>query len=67
MKATIRDTRALNAVSPVALAAYAQSEGWIKGEPYGDYSNVYAAHGLPEIILPLRYGNSATTPMLCPN
>ena len=53
MKATIRDTRALNAVSPVALAAYAQSEGWIKGEPYGDYSNVYAAHGLPEIILPL--------------
>ncbi|MCY3994369.1 MAG: hypothetical protein OXF50_24310 [Caldilineaceae bacterium] len=52
MKANIEDRDALLAVSPVALSAYARSEGWAKAEPYGDYSDVYAADGLPEIILP---------------
>ena len=52
MKATIEDRDALLAVSPAALSAYARSEGWAKAEPYGDYSDVYAADGLPEIILP---------------
>jgi len=52
MKATIEDRDALLAVSPAALSAYARSEGWAKAEPYGDFSDVYAADGLPEIILP---------------
>lgn len=52
MKVSIRDREALSAVSPVALAAYARGAGWIKGEPYGDHSDVYDAEGLPEIILP---------------
>ena len=52
MKATIEDRDALLAVSPAALSAYARSEGWAKVEPYGDFSDVYAADGWPEIILP---------------
>ena len=52
MKATIEDRDALLAVSPAALSAYARSEGWSKADPYGDFSDVYAADGLPEIILP---------------
>ena len=52
MKASIRDKGALAAVSPVALSAYARSAGWIRTEPYGDHSDVYAADGLPEIVLP---------------
>ena len=52
MKASIRDTEALKAVSPAALSAYARAAGWIKAEPYGDHSDVYVAHGRPEIILP---------------
>lgn len=52
MRATILDTEALKAVSPAALSAYARAEGWIKDEPYGDHSDVYVAHGRPEIILP---------------
>ena len=52
MKANIQDRDALLAVSPVALSAYARSEGWSKTEPYGDFSDIYVAGGLPEIILP---------------
>lgn len=52
MRATIRDTEALKAVSPAALSAYARTAGWSKAETYGDHSDVYVAHGQPEIILP---------------
>ena len=52
MKATVRDTEALKAVSPAALSAYARAAGWSKVETYGDHSDVYAARGRPEIILP---------------
>ena len=46
------DRDALFAVSPVALSAYARSAGWVKVDTFGDHSDVYAADGLPEIILP---------------
>ena len=52
MKATIQDRDALLAVSPAAISAYARAEGWSKAEPYGDFSDIYVAEGLPEIILP---------------
>ena len=52
MRATIRDTEALKAVSPAALSAYARTAGWSKAETYGDHSDVYVAQGRPEIILP---------------
>lgn len=52
MRVSIRDKEALNAVTPEALSAYARGEGWIKAEPYGDYSDVYTKDGGPEIILP---------------
>ena len=46
------DRDALFAVSPVALSAYARSAGWVKADTFGDHSDVYAADGLPEIVLP---------------
>ena len=52
MKAVIQDIAALQAVSPAAIVAYAQSEGWARMETYGEHSDVYAADGLPEIIVP---------------
>ena len=52
MKASMLDRDALLAVSPVALSAYARSAGWVKVDTFGDHSDVYAADGLPEIILP---------------
>ncbi len=52
MKVAIRDTEALKTVSPAALSAYARTAGWSKAETYGDHSDVYVAHGQPEIILP---------------
>lgn len=52
MKVVIRDNAALQAVSPVALSAYARASGWGKVGTYGAHSDVYAAHGLPELILP---------------
>lgn len=52
MKASIQDRDALLAVSPAALSAYARAEGWANVEPYGEFSDVYVADGLPEIILP---------------
>jgi hypothetical protein len=52
MKATILDIEALRAITPIALAGYARSEGWEKIERYGDHADVYVAVGKPEIILP---------------
>ena len=52
MKVDIRDAAALQAISPTALSAYARAEGWRELEPFGEYSDVYAAEHLPEIILP---------------
>lgn len=53
MKVAIRDTEALKAVSPTALSAYARAAGWKKtGEVYREYSDVYAARGRPEILVP---------------
>ena len=52
MKATIQDREALLAVSPAALSGYARAEGWSRTESYGDFSDIYVADGLPEIILP---------------
>ena len=52
MRVDIRDRTALLEVSPGALSAYARTSGWTKSEEYGDHSDVYAADGLPEIILP---------------
>ena len=52
MRASIRDREALLAISPAALSAYARAEGWVRDGAYGDHSDVYAAEGLPEVILP---------------
>ena len=52
MKAAVRDTEALKAVSPAALSAYARAAGWSKVETYGNHSDVYAARERPEVILP---------------
>ena len=53
MKVDIRDRDALRAISPDALSAYARAAGWSKtDERYGAHSDVYAAEGLPEIIVP---------------
>ena len=37
---------------PRPLSAYARVSGWVKAESYGDFSDVYATEGMPEIILP---------------
>ena len=52
MEVSIRDREALKAVSPAALAAYARSAGWERGEIYRVHSHVYAGHDRPEIIVP---------------
>ena len=52
MKTSIRDPKALAAVSPAALSAYARSLGWTRAEVYGEHSDIYSADGLPEVILP---------------
>lgn len=52
MKVDIRDTAALQAISPGALSAYARASGWGKVGTYGAHSDVYTAQGLPELILP---------------
>ena len=48
----ISDAKALLAVSPAALAAYARTAGWAKVETYREHSDIYTGNGLPEIILP---------------
>ena len=52
MKVSIQDKKALLAVSPAALFAYARTAGWAKVESYGKHSDVFMGEGLPEIILP---------------
>ena len=52
MTTNLRDPKVLRAVSPLALSAYARSVGWSKTDEYGDYSDVYDGHQLPEIIVP---------------
>ena len=52
MKVSIQDKKALLAVSPAALSAYARTSGWIKVDTYGKHSDVFTGEGLPEIILP---------------
>ena len=52
MAVNLRDPNILRAVSPLALSAYARSVGWSKTEEYGEYSDVYEGHQLPEIIVP---------------
>ena len=52
MRADIRDSGALRAISPAALSAYARNAGWRQVEAYGAHSDVYAAEKLPEVILP---------------
>ena len=46
------DHKAMHAVSPTALSAYARSLGWSKGEPFGASSDVYQHDGHAEIVLP---------------
>ena len=48
----LRDRRALLAVSPAALSAYARSAGWHLGERYRSHSDVYVGDSRPEIIVP---------------
>ena len=52
MNARLHDADSLRAVSPASLSAYARLHGWEKTEPYGAHSDVYAAVGLPEVVLP---------------
>ncbi len=52
MKVEIRDSSALQAVSPTALAAYARAAGWTKLESYGEHSDVYVGEHIPEVIVP---------------
>lgn len=52
MQATIHDREALKAISPAALAAYARSAGWQRGEIYRVHSHVYSGQDRPEIIVP---------------
>lgn len=53
MKARIVDPTVLRAVSPQALRAYAQAEGWVPGERYGAHSQVFSKEGVAgEAIIP---------------
>ena len=47
-----RDVMSLRAITPVALSAYARSEGWDTAGTYRQHSDVYAGDGKPEIIVP---------------
>lgn len=52
MRVKIKDKRRLKDISPAALSAFARASGWKRVDKYGDASDVYAADGLPEVILP---------------
>ena len=52
MRVDIRDRRALLAVSPAALSAYARGAGWRQHEQYREHSDVYVGESRPEIIVP---------------
>lgn len=42
----------LREITPTALSHYARSKGWIKVGVYGEYSDIYATDGKPEIVVP---------------
>ena len=48
----IRDSDALQAVTPDVLSVYARSYGWSKVGTYGECSDIYTAEKFPELILP---------------
>ncbi len=48
----LEDHLSLSSITPVALAHYAQSEGWYKVGTYRELSDVYAGEGKPEIVVP---------------
>lgn len=50
----LRDMNAdsLRLISPDALSAYAEAEGWVKSGEYRRYSDIYSADGKPEILVP---------------
>jgi hypothetical protein len=53
MKARILDQSALRAINPTALRAYLVYEGWVRVEPYGQFSEVYARpKSSEELIIP---------------
>lgn len=52
MRDTLADRDALGAISPSALAAYANVAGWEFSETFGDHSNVYTHIEEPEIVVP---------------
>jgi len=52
MKVQILDAEALRAISPAAISAYARAEGWMWQEAYGAQSDIYAAPGKPELVIP---------------
>lgn len=52
MSLRVHEAEALRAISPASFSAYARCNGWEKAERYGEHSDVYAAAGLPEVVLP---------------
>lgn len=52
MRVRIIDSKALEAISPSLLSAYASSSGWENVGTYRDCSDVYAREGGDEIIVP---------------
>ncbi len=52
MQVSLQDKKALLAVSPAALSAYAQTAGWSRREAYRQHSHIYTSDTLPEIIVP---------------
>ena len=52
MKTCVFDKKALAAVRPEALSAYARAHGWIEAERFGRHSHVYVRAGAPEIVIP---------------
>lgn len=52
MRVDFRDENVIHRISPAALLAYAESEGWQRSDEYGEYSLVYSSFEHPEILLP---------------
>lgn len=52
MNAMKLDPKALQAITPSALSAYARSSGWTSVRPIGDFSNLFAGESHPEILVP---------------
>ena len=52
MKTCVLDKKALVAVRPEALAAYARAHDWKEVERFGRHSKAYVRDGAPEIVIP---------------